>query len=90
MLRVALLILCGAITACAPPKEMGWIRADAKPVDPAQFEVSTTICRGDAQKAGLAARRVEGIGEAYRQGQAQGDVFVGCMAQQGYLRREVP
>jgi hypothetical protein len=81
------ILLCLAVAACAKPPEMGWIRHDGTPITDAQFELDSTACRGEGQKAGLTARRAEGIGEALHQGQAVSDVFVGCMAQHGYVQR---
>lgn len=77
------------VAACAKPRQMGWIRTDGKPVNEASFEVDSTVCRGERQKAGLAAPTPEGVGQALNQRDAKDEVFIGCMAQRGYLQREI-
>lgn len=87
---IATVLLLGA---CAyqqsPPR---WVRTDGKPIggDQAlelQFEVDTTVCRGETQKANLTGFPAGGIVSSYRRGEAVGEVFNGCMAQHGYVLR---
>lgn len=87
--------LCIAIGGCAAQQEMGWARTDGKGIGgnaqlEQQYRVDVTICQGEMQKAGLTARPSDSIGGAYRQGQMKGEVFVGCMAQRGYLQQAIP
>lgn len=72
------------LSACAAQKPLGWLRIDGRTVNPQQFEVDRTICRGETQKAGLAAPRAEGLGQVWQQQDAMSEVFIGCMAQRGY------
>ena len=80
-------IVAAALSACAtqPPVPMAWYRTDGRDVRADQIETSMTICRGESQRAGLAAPTPEGIGQAANQRYAMNDVYIGCMAQQGYV-----
>lgn len=77
------------MAGCATRPPMEWARVDTKPIDLAAFEVDRTICRGETQKSNLVAPAPEGIGSAIRRSNAIGDVFVGCMAQHGYVQQAV-
>lgn len=81
------LLLAGCATA-PPPK---WVRLDGKMITGSdaletQFEVDVKICEGEMQKAGLSATAEAGFGR----GRAINQVFVGCMAKQGYVQRQIP
>lgn len=83
MNRIALVLLA-MLAGCATQKEAGWVRADGKVIVDQQFLMDRTICRGEMQKAALTAHPPDGVGQAYRRGKAEGEVFLGCMAQRGY------
>jgi hypothetical protein len=67
---------------------MTWVRVDGKPPT-VEFEVDNVICRGEMQKAGLTAPAPQGAASAYRQGQAVGEVYNGCMAGRGWMLQPV-
>jgi hypothetical protein len=76
--------------ACATEPRQFWIRTDGRPVIARQFEVDSTICRGDAQKANASGVVITGGGlagaaAAANHFQAVTDVYTGCMANHGYL-----
>lgn len=81
MSRLAAIILCIAVAGCAT-KPMAWQRIDGKQGSPDQLVVDQTICRGEMQKANLSATAEAGFGR----GRAVAEVFVGCMAQRGYMQ----
>lgn len=89
MARVLFLVVCIAVAGCASQRPMQWIRLDGKPPAAELLEVDRTVCRGEMQKSNLAGFPAEGIGSAYRRGQAVGDVFRGCMAQRGWMQQAV-
>jgi hypothetical protein len=85
-LTIVLLLLTG----CAAQKEINWVRGDGKPFDRAQFNLDQLACKGETQKAALTttqeARIACGSEGCYStRAKAVNDVFVGCMAQHGYL-----
>jgi hypothetical protein len=59
---------------------MTWVRVDGKPPT-VEFEVDNTICRGEMQKANLAANAEAG----FARGRAVGEVYNGCMAGRGWI-----
>lgn len=81
-----LLLLALAAAGCATQRPLTWARTDGKVFTADQFNLERTICRGEMQKANLAGFPAEGVGSAIRRGNAVGDVFVGCMAQRGYIQ----
>jgi hypothetical protein len=84
--RIALFTLSVGLVGCATQPAMSWFRADGKAVVPIQFEADETNCRDEVQKARLAGPNQLGILSRL---QAHNDVFVGCMADKGYVQRPV-
>lgn len=74
-------MLCLAACACAT-KPMAWVRVDGKPITETQLAVDQTVCRGEMQKANLSSTAEAGFGR----GRAVVEVYVGCMAQRGYMQ----
>lgn len=71
--------------AAAPPSK--WVRLDGNPATDQQFEIDSTICRGEMQKARLTAQPTDSVVAAYQRGKAEREVFAGCMAGHGYVLR---
>jgi hypothetical protein len=85
------LLLAGCATA-APPT---WIRVDGKPMTQEQFTLDQTICRGEMQKSNLTNTIKSGIsvdanGVYDPKARAIDQVYIGCMAQHGYLQQTKP
>ena len=87
------------LSSCAtppPPDPPVWVRTDGQsthdnPAFQQQFEIDETVCRGQAQQAGMSAAPVytnniidAAIVANVRQGQIT-DVVQGCMASRGYI-----
>jgi len=70
------------ISGCAQQRALTWSRADGKPFAAEQIDLDRTICRGEMQKANLASNAEAG----FARGRAVREVFVGCMAQRGYMQ----
>ena len=83
------------LASCATSPKMLWVRTDGKPAsaDPVlaqQFEVDTTVCLGERQKADLSGVTVTsgglaGIAASMQRSQSADAVQKGCMAQRGYI-----
>jgi hypothetical protein len=84
-MRLAPILLCAAVSACASQTQMTWVRPDGKPVAEKQLEIDRTTCRGEMQKANLASTTEPAIARA----RPVDAVFVGCMAQRGYMQQAV-
>jgi hypothetical protein len=91
-----ILSICGlGITGCATAPAPTWTRIDGKPMTQDQFTLDQTICKGEMQKSNLNNTVKDGIS-----GDANGIyepkvraldlVYVGCMAQHGYLQQTKP
>lgn len=90
-LFVAAVVLAGCATA-PPPM---FVRTDGRlintdPVLSQQFQVDKTVCLGNREKADLSGVTVSGGGLAgaiatQNRSQAADTVFVGCMAEKGYM-----
>jgi hypothetical protein len=86
-----------SLSACAaPPPAKVWVRTDGKVVtgNPAleqQSQLDKTVCRGESEKAGLAAGTnyyggiITHAAEEGRRNQSTSAVFEGCMATKGYV-----
>lgn len=82
-IALCLLLLGGCVRG--PPAPTNWHRTDGHVVSPQQLQMDTTICKGELEKVavlGLAKSTVDS-----RLGMDQQDrrVYVGCMAEKGYL-----
>lgn len=82
-----------ALAGCAttPP---AWLRVDGKPVSDLQFEADEAACKGEMQKAKLSSTMREGVtigpdGLYSPRQNAISDVYSGCMAQRGYVQRNI-
>lgn len=83
------------VTGCAAAPKMTWVRVDGQrardnPVLATQFEVDSTSCLGERNKANLSGVTVTqgglaGIAAAAERGAAADTVQRGCMAERGYL-----
>lgn len=80
-MRAYLLGITLALAACSTVPQ-AWTRPDGK-IDPAQFELDKTVCRGEMQKAAVSQREPK----IYLPGEENPltTIFVGCMAQHGYM-----
>jgi hypothetical protein len=99
LFRSVACLMLGLILAGCASAEPGfhWTRVDGKSLSAQQYEIDSTICRGDTQKAnasgtvitggGGVAGAVGGYAASVNRQEALGDVYLGCMAERGYLRR---
>ncbi|GLR91293.1 hypothetical protein [Bradyrhizobium iriomotense] len=95
MRTVGVAVLCAALGGCAAAPKMGWIRVDGQsarenPVLQTQFEVDSTACLGERNKAALSGVTVASGGlagaiAAADRSNAADTVARGCMAEKGYL-----
>ncbi len=88
-------VICGAVTGCATPQPMGYLRIDGKEMVgdaqlTTQFSTDKTICLGDMAKANLGGAviptgnvLIDAGNNAQRRNDAN-QVMIGCMAQRGY------
>jgi hypothetical protein len=95
MTRIILPTVCAAaLSGCATPVPMLLVRTDGQHITgnaalTQQMELDKTICRGEAEKAGLSAGTnyyggVAAIGEEIRRDRSTNTVAEGCLAQRGY------
>jgi hypothetical protein len=87
---MVVLALAIVLNACAQQPTPRWTRVDGKAIRgdvtlETQYEVDVKICQGEMQKANLSATAEAGFGR----GRAVDQVFIGCMAQRGYVQRAV-
>jgi len=83
------------VAGCAAAPKMTWVRVDGQrarenPILTTQFEVDSTSCLGERNKANLsgvtvAQGGIAGIAAAAERGAAADSVQRGCMAEKGYL-----
>ncbi|EXL08584.1 hypothetical protein BG46_01530 [Brucella anthropi] len=101
--RFAILLAVGTVlTACQtmPNDNMIWLRTDGQsqvgnPHLAQQFQIDSTVCKGETQKSAVGAPVVYSNGSiasevsaavvSGQQGAALNDVLKGCMAQKGYM-----
>jgi hypothetical protein len=86
------LVACLLLVACASDARNFWSRTDGGPIMATQYQSDATICRGESQKANASGVVITGGGipgavAAINRSEALGDVYVGCMAERGYLLR---
>lgn len=95
-MRTAFLFVAAAIlAACTTAPPPLFVRTDGRsiktdPVLSQQFQVDKTVCLGNREKADLSGVTVSGGGLAgaialQNRSQAADAVFVGCMAEKGYM-----
>jgi hypothetical protein len=87
--------LCAALCGCAAQPKMLWLRADGQRAvdDPGlrtQYELDTTSCLGERNKANLSGVTftgggLSGLAAAADRSNAADTVQRGCMAEKGYL-----
>jgi hypothetical protein len=92
---LGIVVLCAALGGCAAAPKMLWVRVDGQrstenPVLVTQYEVDSTSCLGERNKANLSGVTVTqggfaGLASAAERGQAADSVQRGCMAEKGYL-----
>jgi hypothetical protein len=80
------LMICLMFAGCASEPRKFWTHADGGPVIARQFEVDSTICRGESQKANASGTVIitsgdglAGAAAAASLYEALGDVYSGCM-----------
>jgi hypothetical protein len=88
-------IVAFVVSACATTPNMRWVRADGQrsadnPAVRTQFELDSTSCLGERNKAALSGVTVAGGGlagmaAAIDRSNAADTVARGCMAEKGYL-----
>lgn len=80
---IKVIVCCVAVAACAAlPK--AWTRPDGAPITPAQFQLDDTICRGETEKAAAQGQSRSTVNSPFTDNQDR-SIYVGCMAQHGYL-----
>jgi hypothetical protein len=95
-MRTAFLFVAAVIvTGCATTPPPMFVRTDGRsintdPVLSQQFQLDKTVCLGNREKADLSGVSVSGGGlagaiAAENRSQAADAVFVGCMAEKGYM-----
>jgi uncharacterized lipoprotein YajG len=92
---VGLLVAGTFLAGCAQQPKVVWVRADGQrasvnPVLATQFELDSTACLGERNKAALSGVTVASggfaaIAAAAERGAAADTVARGCMAEKGYL-----
>jgi uncharacterized lipoprotein YajG len=95
MRTACLFVAAIVLAACATAPPPMFVRTDGKsiqtdPVLSQQFQVDKTVCLGNREKADLSGVTVSGGGLAgaiavQNRSQAADAVFVGCMAEKGYM-----
>lgn len=97
MRRVLGLAVAALLAGCATNSTHVevWERLDGKPLTGTpelarEYQVATTICMGERQKADLSAgslpvRLSDRVVEGMMRDAKAGDVYKGCMAQRGYV-----
>ncbi|MGA2056619.1 MAG: hypothetical protein ABSG88_15055 [Bradyrhizobium sp.] len=95
MRKVHYVVLCAVLVGCAQQPKMLWLRADGQRAsdDPAlrtQYELDSTSCLGERNKANLsgvtfANGSLAGLAAAQNRSDAADTVQRGCMAEKGYL-----
>jgi len=84
-LRVApALMLAFFVCGCASVPKV-WTRPDGKPIDPAQLQLDDTACRGETEKAAAQGGKDSTINMPGMVGGQDRSIYLGCMAQRGYL-----
>lgn len=88
-------VAAGVLAACTTAPPPAFVRTDGRaittnPVLSQQFQVDKTVCLGNREKADLSGVTVSGGGlggaiAAQNRSQAADAVFVGCMAEKGYM-----
>jgi hypothetical protein len=99
LMRVMVLLVAAAavlLSACAAPPRMVWLRTDGQltwddPVVTQQFQIDSTICLGEREKADLSGVTVTqggfaGVVAAQNRAGAANAVARGCMAEKGYVQ----
>jgi hypothetical protein len=95
-MRIALVLLAViTLVACATAPPPVFVRTDGRstqsdPVLAQQFQIDKTVCLGSREKADLSGVTVSsgtfaGAIAAANRSQAADAVFVGCMAEKGYM-----
>lgn len=95
-MRTAFLLVAAVVLAsCATAPPPMFVRTDGRsintdPVVSQQFQLDKTVCLGNREKADLSGVTVSGGGlagaiAAQNRSQAADAVFVGCMAEKGYM-----
>jgi hypothetical protein len=95
-MRTAFLFVAAVIvTGCATTPPPMFVRTDGRsintdPILSQQFQLDKTVCLGNREKADLSGVTVSGGGlagaiAAENRSQAADAVFVGCMAEKGYM-----
>jgi hypothetical protein len=95
MRLIGLLLAVAALAGCATAPPPTWTRVDGKPIAPDQLTLDQTACQGERQKTNLTNTVKSGIsvdanGVYDPKARALADVYVGCMAQRGYLQQTKP
>jgi uncharacterized lipoprotein YajG len=95
MRTLILAAFCAVLVGCAAAPKMLWLRADGQraidnPSLQTQFELDSTACLGERNKASLSGVTVAGggmagIAAATERSAAADTVQRGCMAEKGYL-----
>ncbi len=95
-MRTAFLLVAAVVLAsCATAPPPVFVRTDGRSINPdpvlsQQFQLDKTVCLGSREKADLSGVTVSGGGlagaiAAQNRSQAADAVFVGCMAEKGYM-----
>ncbi len=84
-----------AIAGCATAPAPTWTRIDGRPMTPDQLTLDQTACQGEMQKTNLTNTVKSGIafdanGPYNTKDRALDQVYVGCMAQRGYIEQKQP
>jgi uncharacterized lipoprotein YajG len=95
MRNLGIVALCAALGGCATAPAMLWVRSDGQsvrenPVFQTQFELDSTACLGERNKASLSGVTftgggLAGVAAAQNRSDAADTVQRGCMAEKGYL-----
>jgi uncharacterized lipoprotein YajG len=95
MRKLGIVALCAALVGCAQAPKMLWVRTDGQrsaqnPVLVTQYEIDSTSCLGERNKASLSGVTVAqggfaGLAASIDRSNAADTVQRGCMAEKGYL-----
>ena len=78
--RFSPFVLCGCSSL---PR--AWVRPDGGPINSAQFQLDDRYCRGEVENAAVQGGRMSTINSPFGADRPDRTVYMGCMADSGYV-----